>query len=39
VIDTWPVPLRTLAISVSMVVAQTWVVIPRLTRVFARWLA
>ena len=36
---TWPLPLRTLAISVLMVLALTWVVIPSLTRVFASWLA
>lgn len=36
---TWPLPLRTLVISVLMVLALTWVVIPALTRVFASWLA
>jgi antibiotic biosynthesis monooxygenase (ABM) superfamily enzyme len=36
---TWTLPLRTLVISVLMVVSLTWVVIPTLTRVFARWLA
>ncbi len=35
---TWPLPLRTLVISVLMVLALTWVVIPNLTRVFAAWL-
>jgi antibiotic biosynthesis monooxygenase (ABM) superfamily enzyme len=35
---TWPLPLRTLVISVLMVLALTWVVIPTLTRVFAGWL-
>jgi antibiotic biosynthesis monooxygenase (ABM) superfamily enzyme len=39
VMETWPLPLRTLAISVLMVLALTWVVIPNLTRVFAGWLA
>jgi len=38
-IATWPLPLRTLAISVLMVLALTWVVIPTLTRVFASWLS
>ena len=33
-----PLPLRTLAISVLMVLALTWVVIPNLTRLFAGWL-
>ena len=37
--DTWPLPLRTLVVSVLMVLALTWVVIPALTRMFAGWLA
>jgi len=36
---TWPLPLRTLLISVLMVLGLTWVVIPKLTRIFAGWLA
>jgi antibiotic biosynthesis monooxygenase (ABM) superfamily enzyme len=36
---TWPLPLRTLVISVLMVLGLTWVVIPFLTRIFAGWLA
>jgi antibiotic biosynthesis monooxygenase (ABM) superfamily enzyme len=36
---TWPLALRTLAISVVMVVGLTWFVIPALTRIFASWLA
>jgi antibiotic biosynthesis monooxygenase (ABM) superfamily enzyme len=36
---TWPLPLRTLVISVLMVLGLTWVVIPNLTRMFAGWLA
>jgi antibiotic biosynthesis monooxygenase (ABM) superfamily enzyme len=36
---SWPLPLRTLLISVLMVVGLTWVVIPFLTRTFAAWLA
>ena len=35
----WPLPFRTLAISVLMVIALTWFVIPALTRVFRPWLA
>ena len=35
---TWALPLRTLVISVLMVVGITWFVIPNLTRVFGRWL-
>jgi antibiotic biosynthesis monooxygenase (ABM) superfamily enzyme len=38
-IAAWPLVLRTLAISVLMVLALTWVVIPNLTRLFARWLS
>ena len=36
---TWPLPLRTLVVSVLMVLGLTWVVIPTLTRIFAAWLA
>lgn len=36
---TWPLPLRTLVVSVTMVVVLTWLVVPGLTRLFARWLA
>jgi antibiotic biosynthesis monooxygenase (ABM) superfamily enzyme len=39
VVATWPLPLQTLVVSVLMVLALTWVVIPTLTRVFAGWLA
>jgi antibiotic biosynthesis monooxygenase (ABM) superfamily enzyme len=35
---TWPLPLKTLLISVLMVVTLTWVVIPTLTRMFRTWL-
>jgi antibiotic biosynthesis monooxygenase (ABM) superfamily enzyme len=34
----WPLPLRTLALSVVMVTTLTWLVIPTLSRAFARWL-
>ena len=36
---TWPLLVRTLLISVLMVLTLTWVVIPTLTRLFAGWLA
>ena len=36
---TWPLPLRTLPLSVLMVLAMTWLVIPSLTRLFRGWLA
>jgi antibiotic biosynthesis monooxygenase (ABM) superfamily enzyme len=34
----WPLPLRTLLLSVLMVVAMTWVVIPSLTSLCRGWL-
>ena len=39
VMDTWPLPLRTLVLSVLMVVGLSWLVLPNLTRIFAGWLA
>jgi uncharacterized protein len=39
VMATWPLVLRTLVLSVLMVVGMTWLVIPYLTRAFAGWLA
>jgi uncharacterized protein len=38
VMAPWPLPLRTLLLSVLMVVAMTWLVIPSLTRLFQGWL-
>ena len=35
---TWALPLRTLLISVLMVVTLTWVVLPLLNRAFRSWL-
>jgi antibiotic biosynthesis monooxygenase (ABM) superfamily enzyme len=35
----WPLALRTLVLSATMVVTLTWVVMPRLTRLFQPWLA
>ena len=35
----WPLALRTLVLSMSMVVALTWVVMPRLTELVRPWLA
>ena len=35
----WPLPVRTLLISVIMVITLTWVLLPALTRVFGPWLA
>jgi antibiotic biosynthesis monooxygenase (ABM) superfamily enzyme len=36
---TWPLAVRTLALSATMVAALTWVVMPGLTRLFRPWLA
>jgi uncharacterized protein len=36
---TWPLLLRTLLLSVLMVIAMTWLVVPSLTRLFRGWLA
>ena len=36
---TWPLALRTLALSVLMVLTLTWAVMPALTRLFRAWLA
>ena len=38
-IGDWPLALRTLVLSVTMVAALTWVIMPRLTRLFRPWLA
>ena len=35
---SWPLPVRTLLISVIMVITLTWVVIPALTRLLRPWL-
>jgi len=35
----WPLMLRTLLLSVTMVVVLTWLMLPGLTRLFRRWLA
>jgi hypothetical protein len=36
---SWPLALRTLAISGLMILALTWMVMPPLTRMFHAWLA
>ena len=38
-IADWPLAVRTLVLSVTMVAALTWVIMPRLTRLFRPWLA
>jgi len=38
-IADWPLALRTLILSSTMVAALTWVIMPRLTRLFRCWLA
>jgi antibiotic biosynthesis monooxygenase (ABM) superfamily enzyme len=37
-IASWPLVLRTLVVSVTMVVVLTWLIMPRLTRLFGGWL-
>jgi antibiotic biosynthesis monooxygenase (ABM) superfamily enzyme len=36
---SWPLSLRTLLLSVLMVVALTWLIMPAMTRLFRPWLA
>jgi antibiotic biosynthesis monooxygenase (ABM) superfamily enzyme len=36
---SWPLVLRSLVLSVLMVVALTWLIMPALTRLFHPWLA
>ena len=36
---SWPLALRTLLLSMTMVVALTWLIMPRLTRLFRPWLS
>jgi antibiotic biosynthesis monooxygenase (ABM) superfamily enzyme len=38
IMSTWPLPLRTLLLSVLMVVTLTWVVLPTLNKAFRGWL-
>jgi antibiotic biosynthesis monooxygenase (ABM) superfamily enzyme len=38
-IASWPLAIRTLLLSATMVAALTWVIMPRLTRLFRPWLA
>ena len=38
-IQSWPLPLRALLVSVVMVIALTWLVLPLLMRVFGSWLS
>jgi antibiotic biosynthesis monooxygenase (ABM) superfamily enzyme len=37
--SSWPLVLRTLVLSVTMVVALTWLIMPRLTRLLRPWLS
>ena len=37
-IADWPLALRTLVLSATMVAALTWVIMPRLTRLLCPWL-
>jgi len=38
-IVSWPLALRTLVLSVLMVISLTWLVMPGLTRVLGPWLS
>jgi uncharacterized protein len=38
-IQSWPLPLRALLVSVVMVIALTWLVLPLLMRVFRSWMS
>jgi antibiotic biosynthesis monooxygenase (ABM) superfamily enzyme len=38
VMIAWPLLLRTLVLSVLMVLAMTWLVVPTMTRLFRGWL-
>ena len=38
-IADWPLAIRTLVLSATMVAALTWVIMPRLTRLLRPWLA
>jgi antibiotic biosynthesis monooxygenase (ABM) superfamily enzyme len=37
--ESWPLGVRTLVLSLLMVAALTWVVMPVLTKLFESWLA
>lgn len=39
VMASWPLALRTLVLSLTMVVALTWFVMPQLTSIFRVWLS
>ena len=37
-IEPWPLPLRTLLVSIVMVAVLTWVILPILMRIFRSWM-
>lgn len=37
-IESWPLPLRTLLVSIVMVIALTWLILPFLMRIFRSWM-
>ena len=39
VMEGWPLPLRALLVSIVMVIALTWVILPFLRHVFRNWLS
>jgi antibiotic biosynthesis monooxygenase (ABM) superfamily enzyme len=36
--ESWPLPLRTLLVSVVMVIALMWLILPLLMRLFRTWM-
>ena len=38
VMESWPLPLRTLLVTLLMVPALTWLILPFLRRMFQSWL-
>jgi antibiotic biosynthesis monooxygenase (ABM) superfamily enzyme len=38
VIEGWPLPLRTLVVSIVMVIALMWLILPFLMRILGSWL-
>ena len=37
--ESWPLPLRTLLVSVVMVIVLTWLILPFLMRMFGSWMS
>ena len=37
--ESWPLPVRTLLVSVVMVIVLTWLILPFLMRMFRSWIS